>query len=438
MVSVPALQPDAPIEVYNGPSQGYSVNTRMNPNGSATQLVGVADEWSDAFGRLRVSNPFTLFESSFTYDLHPVWFETKTATSGTVAHDTDSRSAILTATADSGSTAAIQSRAYFPYEKGKSQLVKITFGLGAAVADVRRRVGYFDAANGFFVEQTGAGLSMVRRSSATGALVDTQIPQAAWNIDPLDGSGASGVVFDETKGQILVVDGQWLGVGRVRVGFNIDGATYYVHEFLHANRADVAPYTQTFSLPVRWEIESTAASAGGTFKAICAEVESEGGISSPNGYTFSAANLTDVTTSTTRAHVLSIRPALDFPAASGQTNRTFIIPGSIAVSAEGRPCLIEVFHGSTLTGGTWTRANANSAVEFGVGQAITTAGLPAASFFVAAASGSNRGADNAGIDSQYPLSLSIAGDAPLALTIAATALAASGTVRAAIGWKEVR
>lgn len=412
--------------------------SKLNADGSNTQLIGVDPDWGDAFGRLRVSDPYTLFEASFTYDTQPLLFEAITAASGTVAHDSDARSVTLTATGASGSAAALQSRSYFPYEKGKSQLIKITFTLGAAVENVRRRVGYYDATNGFFLEQTSAGVSLVRRSSSSGSLVDTAIAQADWNIDQLDGTGPSSVTLDVTKAQILVVDGQWLGVGRVRVGFNIDGGTVYVHEFLHANREPVAPYTQTFSLSTRWEIESTDASDGATFQAICCEVESEGGVSSPNGLTFSAANGTDISTSTTLAHVLSIRPATEYPASSGLTNRTFTIPGDISVMVASQPCLIEVFHGSTLTGGTWTRANANSAVEVGVGQTVSALGVPVDKFFAAAGAGNVREALAGSIDSQYPLALSAAGDAPLALTITATSISGSGTARAAIGWKEIR
>lgn len=434
-----AFQYDAPVSVYNGPDAAYWVNAKLNADGSFTQLVGVDDGWGDAFGRLRVSNPYTLFEASFTYDTQPLLFEPVQTSSGTVTHDTDSRSAILTAASTSGSVAALQSRNYIPYEKGKSQLVKVTFTLGAAVENVRRRVGYFDAVNGFYLEQTTAGLSLVRRSSASGTLVNTSFAQASWNIDPLDGSGPSGIELDVTKAQILVIDGQWLGVGRVRVGFNIDGQTFYCHEVLHANRETVAPYMQTFTLPVRWEIESTDTSAGGTLQAICCEVESEGGISSPNGFTFSAANTADVNTSTTRAHLLSIRPATQYPASSGLVNRTYIIPGDISVLVQSQPCTIEMFYGATLTGGTWTRPNANSAVEFGVGQTISAVGVPVDTFFAASGASANVRAALAGsIDSQYPLALSIAGDSPQALTIAATTISGSGTARAAMGWKEIR
>ena len=435
-----AFQDDAPTTVYNGPDAGYKVATHLNPDGSFTQLMGVADDWSDAFGRLRVSNPFTLFESSFTYDIQPILYEAVQTTSGTVVHNATARAATLTAAGTSGSLAALQSRQYIPYEKGKSQLVKITFEFGAAVANVRRRAGYFDASNGFYLEQTAAGLSFVRRSVASGTLVNTSIAQADWNLDKLDGTGSSGITFDATKAQILVIDGQWLGVGRVRMGFNIDGGTVYCHEWLHANRHDVAPYTQTFSLPIRWEIESTATSAGATFKAVCAEVESEGGVNSPNGFNFSAANVANVTTSTTRAHLLSIRPATQYPAASGLSNRTFTIPTEVAAFAASESVLVEVFYDSTLTGGTWTRANANSAIEYGLGQTIATPGIPVSSFFVGAGSGPKvSAAGSAGISDSYPLVLDISGANPKALTLAVTAITGTtGTARGSIGWKEIR
>jgi len=433
-----SFQFEAPVTVYNGPDAAYKVSALENPDGSFTQLVGIADDWADAFGRLRVSNPQTLFESSFTYDVQPLLYEAVTATSGTVAHDTNLRAATLTATGSNGSLAALQSRQYIPYEKGKSQLVKITFVLGAAVANVRERVGYFDANNGVYFEQTGAGLRIVRRSSSTGSIVNTAVEQADWNLDPLDGTGPSGLTLDVTKAQILVIDGQWLGVGRVRVGFNIDGGTIYVHEFLHANRHTVAPYMQTFTLPIRWEIQSTAASAGSTLLAICAEVESEGGVASPNGFNFAAANAADVNTSTTRAAILSIRPATQFPASSGLANRGLITPIEASVIVASQSCLIEIMYDATLTGGSWTRSNVSSAVEFGTGQSISVAGIVADAYYAAAGAGVTRAALTEMVASQYPLTLDVAGSAAKTLTVCATALSSTGTARAAMSWREVR
>ena len=326
-----------------------------------------------------------------------------------------------------------------PYEKGKSQLIKLTYKFGTGVAFVRKRAGYFDAANGFYLEQNGTGgLNIVRRSSSTGSLVTTTVAQADWNIDPMDGTGPSGVTLNETFPNLLVIDGQWQGIGRVRLGFSIGGVTQYVHQFIHANSNGPLPYVQSFTLPCRWEIESTAASAGSTMSAACVDVVSEGGVSSPNGLTFSAFNVANVTTSTTRAHCLSIRPGTVFPAGSSLANRSYIVPLDVSVIAANADLLIEVLYDCTLTGGTWVAANANSTVEYGTGQAIGAAGILVDSFFVAAGAGASRGAGGQGIDSQYPLTISVAGDAPKSLTVTATTLSATGTVRTTMGWKEIR
>jgi hypothetical protein len=435
-----SLQSAPPVRVYNGPSAPYAVNSRFNSDGSATQLVGFADEWGDAFGRFRTAEPYTLLESSFTYDLQPIWFEQVVATDGTVTHDTDARAALLTVTGDSGSRAMLAGRQYLPYEKGKSQLYKATYLFGAAVANVRKRVGYYDAANGFYLEQNGtSGLNIVRRSSSTGSLITTTIAQADWNIDTMDGTGPSGITLDQTAPNLLVIDGQWQGIGRVRFGFSIDGVTRYVHQFIHANQpGQPLPYVQSFTLPCRWEIESTAASAGSTMSAACVDVVSEGGVSSPNGLTFTANNTSNIATSTTRAHCLSIRPAAVFPAGSSLVNRSFIIPLNVNAIAGGADALVEVFYDCGLTGGTWTQTNTHSTIEYGVGQSIAELGVPVDSFFVAAGTGSSRGVGSQGIDSQYPLTLSVAGDNPKAMTVAVTALSGTGTARAAIGWKEIR
>lgn len=436
MASRPAFQEvPQPVEVFNGGDQKYRVNSALRADGSHTQLVGLDDGFLDAFGRLRVSTTATLFEASFTYDTQPLLFEPVEVAGGTVTHAESALQLAVDGTA--GSVAAVQSRPYVPYEKGKSQLVKLTGVLGDPVAGVRSRFGYFDLEDGFYCQQDGDGLSFVRRASTTGTLTHTIVPQDQWNVDPLDGTGPSGVLLDPSRAQILVIDGQWLGVGRVRMGFNIDGQTFYAHEWLHANREPVAPYVRSFTLPVRYEVETVGEGAAGAFTAICCDVESEGGVDSPVGFNFAGANVADVDTSTTPTAVLSIRPALDFPA-GGRANRSFIIPADISVLVGGQPVLLEVVYDAELAGGTWTRTNPNSAVEVGVGQTLVTAGLPVDRLFVPAGSGNARAATGDAVTSQYPLTLDIAGDNPKALTVVATTLTGTGTIRAAAGWREIR
>jgi len=93
----------------------------------------------------------------------------------------------------------------------------------------------------------------------------------------MDGTGASGVTLDPTKSQIVAIDFEWLGVGRVRIGFVVDGAFIYVHEFLHANRT-AGVYMSTPNLPLRYEISNNGTGVASSLEHICSSVMSEGGI----------------------------------------------------------------------------------------------------------------------------------------------------------------
>ena len=127
-----------------------------------------------------------------------------------------------------------------------------------------------------------------------------------------------------------------------------------------------------------------------------------------------------------------------FPAGSALVNRSYVVPLDVSAIAASTDVLVEVLYNCTLTGGTWTATNANSTIEYGVGQTISVAGVPVQSFFVASGTGVAATSGSQGIDSQYPLTLSVAGDAPTSLTVAVTALSGTGTARASIGWKEIR
>ena len=153
--------------------------------------------------------------------------------------------------------------------------------------------GYHDDKNGVILRQNGTtNLQLILRTSTGGSVSDANIvAQSSWNLDKMDGTGVSGKTLDITKALILVIDLQFLGMGRVRVGFDIDGSIFYVHQFLNANNLAV-PYMQSATLPVGMLV--TASSSGGTktsyFK--CATVQSEGGSLEQFGYPFSTPETT--------------------------------------------------------------------------------------------------------------------------------------------------
>ncbi len=63
-------------------------------------------------------------------------------------------------------------------------------------------------------------------------------------------------------------------MGRVRVGFDIDGVIYYAHQFLNANNLSV-PYMQSATLPIRMVVTSTSSGSTKTSYFKCATVQSE-------------------------------------------------------------------------------------------------------------------------------------------------------------------
>ena len=272
-------------------------------------LVKFGGTQTDAFGRLRVSNPFTLFDSHQRYVLDDN-FVSNTASGGTVTFLTNQSSANLVVTNTSGSFAARETKWIFNYQPGKSLLAMTTFVMAPANdGNLRQRVGYFGSDNGIFLELKDQ-LYIVRRSNVTGTVTNTAIPQTSWNYDTLQGTGISGFTLDITKAQIFWTDIEWLGVGSVRTGFVIDGQFLQAHRFDHANLASSA-YMTSATLPVRYEIESLTANGAATsnLTQICSTVISEGGYEQPFRLFSNIAVFSKTMTAGTWYPVISIRLA---------------------------------------------------------------------------------------------------------------------------------
>jgi hypothetical protein len=235
----------------------------------------------DAFGRLRVSNPTTLFDSNNLY-LDSGQFSNTTANSGSITYVQAESSFNLSVTTANGSSVINQSRTTQAYQPGKSLLSMNTFAMATLTTGCRQRVGYFTSTNGVYFEADGATLYLVIRSSASGSLVEERVAQSSWNGDTLKtgvSPNPSGINLDPTLTQIFWCDIEWLGVGNVRAGFIINGQFIVCHTFQHANQAgNTRVYMTTATLNPRYEITNTSAIAGSrTMKQICSTVISEGG-----------------------------------------------------------------------------------------------------------------------------------------------------------------
>lgn len=234
----------------------------------------------DGFGRSRVSEPQTLFDSKLLYDKAPLlWDESLESGAGiTSTYDSDCSCVNITNTATTAGTFTRQTFMRFNYQPGKSQQILMTGIINAsgAVTGVTRRIGLFDDNDGLFFEDVEGTFGVVRRTSTSGSPVNNRVVQSAFNIDTLDGNGPSGYTLDVSKTNIFFIDIEWLGVGRVRMGVVIDGKIIYCHQFLNANQLTEV-YMKTPNLPLRYQMVSDADAQQCTLKAICSTVISEGG-----------------------------------------------------------------------------------------------------------------------------------------------------------------
>lgn len=235
------------------------------------QLITVdAPASYDAFRRLRVSEPHTLFDSKLLHGKQPnLWSET-TSGNATSIHSEAYAEVVMTV-AGNNDLVIRQTRQCFNYQPGKSMLYFMTTRMPAST-DVIKRVGPFDHYNGIFFQVSGTVASWnIRKNGA----ISESVSQTEWD-DPMDGTGTSGITLDLNAPQILILDFEWLGIGSVRVGFLIDSALVYVHSFFHSNHSEITTvYMTTPNLPLRYEISSIGGS--GSLQQICSTVISEGG-----------------------------------------------------------------------------------------------------------------------------------------------------------------
>jgi hypothetical protein len=319
-------------------------NTIYNP-------VPVATYADDSFGRIKVAPPHLLFDASFQYTLQEKVFIRREEINATITHVSNRASARLDCSSDVGSRARIRSRNYFPYSPAFTNTMIGSFCFHGSVENVTKRFGLYDERNGFFIQVKGNGFEVCVRSSIDGTTTDNIIEQSSWNVDKMDGTGnkntnPSGVLLDTTKQNIIFLEFQWLGSGRVQFSFIIDGNKYIVHEFYHANKLS-SLYSQTATLPIQAEIIGNGVASFMEFT--CCSLASNGA-SVQHGHLHSASNSTTpkpMPSVGNRYPVISIRKQTNF------TNVPVQILDMNAFSTTQDDFLVQIIHKGILTNAVW-------------------------------------------------------------------------------------
>jgi hypothetical protein len=351
--------------------------TIVSTTGASYQSILANDQMlADAFGRIRVAQPLTLFDSSHRYRDNGLW-NTSVTSGGTAVFMPNEGLVDLNVTTASGSQVLRETAKVFSYQPGKSLLVLNTFVMAPSQSKMRQRVGYFGLDNGIYLQLQddaggdGAVLSFVERSLVTGVVTETRISQlggvygagdTGWNVDKLNGTGPSGVTLDITKAQILFMDIEWLGEGTVRLGFIIDGNFIICHKFHHANLI-TSTYITTASLPLRYEITNIGPTASpSTLKQVCSTVISEG------GYELRGAQQaigTPILTPVTFPVAGTFYPIVGVRLVPTKLDAIVILTAvSLLGLGNGKNYAWRVIQSAAITGGAWVPVGPDSAVEY--------------------------------------------------------------------------
>ncbi|MFV2055411.1 MAG: hypothetical protein ACC707_03045 [Thiohalomonadales bacterium] len=218
-----------------------SVITGLNGNDFQNARVSEHGELSIA-----INDPISTFDEvatftrratiqmAFDYIINPALVNT-TLIGGATATQANSM-AVLSTSAAISTSVTITSDGAVRARPGQEVVAILSGVFTLGIAGSEQLLGAANTDNGFFFGYNGASFGVMRRSNS----VDTWVAQSAWNIDPLDGTGPSGMVLDTTQGNMY----------RIAFSSGFVGTSYQIYNPVEAKFITVHIASYIASVPV--------------------------------------------------------------------------------------------------------------------------------------------------------------------------------------------
>lgn len=242
------------VIVAKKPNDVYQ-NVNSDYNGDLRISVGAANQ--TAFGELKVANLTPVIEELFSYNVNDRKFNTTAVGSGT-ATQANAMAVVSTGTT-TGSSCLLTTKKAIRYRAGLGVLSRFTAIFTSPVSGTTQMIGIGEDDDGFgFMYDTDQTFKILRRSSASGSIVDTKIAQADWSKDPADGTQTLPVI-DFTKGNVFEIQIQYLGFGAIKFFIEnpASGEFVLVHVIEYSN-ANTEPSLAIPSLPLSIQVDNGA------------------------------------------------------------------------------------------------------------------------------------------------------------------------------------
>ncbi len=298
----------------------------------------------------------------FQYGIQSSRVTSATTLTGSVS--TATSMAVLSTGLGLGSTASIQSNRYIRYQPARQAYAIFSARFTTGIAGATQWMGCFDALDGFAVGYNGTTFSILYRNSVTGAVVNTTVAQASFNVDQLNGAGPSGLTLDPTKLNIFRIQYSWLGVTPIMFQImNIGGTFVTFHMITQANVFN-NPSLSIPQLPMRAEV----ANAGIASTVTLATAGWGAGIvdesrSPANGRTFIVTNtLPSLTTAAGEVGLLVIQNPTTFGGIANKIEAKICQIGGGGTDINGISIRMRLLRNATVTGTSFSSVSAGNSI----------------------------------------------------------------------------
>jgi len=312
----------------------------------------------DVIGNLKVSQAQNIYEANFEYSSQPLRWESLNIGAGSISH-VPGMGAVKMQILSGNDVNVRQSRPYHRYQPGKSMYMASAVNFGGPYIGQFQRVGFFDDANGMFIEQGTPGSSYNTGANYVSNGTLTAITTAAASSNPNGTTGinqslsannpsgmyicwrtdsnpyavngnASTAVYTDYKIsldqwsdpykiagtlnwndlQMIWMEYSWYGAGTLRWGVLINGEPYILHEQGMGNFQPYA-WARTGNLPVRYEQrDTTGINQPSTMLHYGVSVIVDGLLDPQRGFTYSygTSAIMPIAGGANRKPLVSLRP----------------------------------------------------------------------------------------------------------------------------------
>ncbi|MFC7373101.1 hypothetical protein ACFQPF_15785 [Fictibacillus iocasae] len=305
-------------------------------------ISDINPNFNSQFADLRTVEKTLFIEYKSVYGLSDLRDVVFTSGAGSV---TNNATEYLISTSGAGDVAILETAERGNYQPGFASEAGVGVRLPAVpIGGQTARWGMFDDQNGFFFGMNAQTLFVGIRREGT----EEVIPQAEWNVDPLNGTGPAGITLNPADGNIYQITYSWYGYGVVEFKVVLQAqesepqTVVTVHRFKTIGQTSVADP----DLPLRGEVQNN-----GTANPLTLFMagRSYGILGRPNPEFRITSERRPVTVDVSPFPILSFVRKPEFPAGSNRRN-------SVSVRLEGvdlastAPLFFEIRIGGELNG----------------------------------------------------------------------------------------